>query len=150
MNQELEQYLQFFVEHRQRDWPEWLVSAEFAVNNKIHIATKVSLFIVNYERELRMEEDIRKKGKVESAMEFVERMKKVYEEAGAALKKTQEEIKRYADRSRKETKDWKKGDRVLLSTKDLVFKERSVRKLMERYVGPYEIEEVVSSNAVKL
>ena len=47
-------------------------------------------------------------------------------------------------------KDWKKGDRVLLSTKDLVFKERPVRKLIERYVGPYEIEEVVSSNAVKL
>ena len=47
-------------------------------------------------------------------------------------------------------KDWKKRDRVLLSTKDLVFKERPVRKLIERYVGPYEIEEVVSSNAVKL
>jgi len=38
----------------------------------------------------------------------------------------------------------------MLSTKDLVFKERPVRKLTERYVGPYEIEEVVSSNAVKL
>ena len=39
---------------------------------------------------------------------------------------------------------------MLLSTKDLVFKERSVRKLMERYVEPYVIEEVVSSNAAKL
>jgi len=39
---------------------------------------------------------------------------------------------------------------VLLSTKDLVFKERPSKKLMERYVGPYTIEEVVSSNAVKL
>ena len=38
----------------------------------------------------------------------------------------------------------------MLSTKDLVFKERPVRKLVERYVGPYEIEEVVSSNVVKL
>jgi len=37
-----------------------------------------------------------------------------------------------------------------LSTKDLVFKERPTKKLMERYVGPYAIEEVVSSNAVKL
>ena len=32
--------------------------------------------------------DIRKKRKVESAMEFMERMKKVHEEAGMALKKT--------------------------------------------------------------
>ena len=77
-------------------------------------------------------------------------MKKSHEEAEAALKKTQEEIKRYADRGRKETEVWKKGDRVLLSTKDLVFKERPTKKLMERYVGLYAIEEVVSSNAVKL
>ena len=105
MNQELEQYLQFFVEHRQRGWPEWLALAEFAVNNKIHIATKVSLFMANYGRELRMGGDIRKKEKVESAMKFVEKMKKVHEEAVAALKKMQEEMKRYADRSRKETED---------------------------------------------
>jgi len=59
-------------------------------------------------------------------------------------------MKRYADRSRKETEKWKKGDKVLLSTKDLVFKERPVRKLTERYVGPYAIEEVVSTNIVKL
>ena len=38
----------------------------------------------------------------------------------------------------------------MLSTKDLVFKERPVRKLVERYVRPYKIEEVVSTNAVKL
>ena len=48
---------------------------------------KVSPFIANYERELRMGGDIRKRGKVEKAMEFVERIKKVHEEAGAALKK---------------------------------------------------------------
>ena len=35
-----------------------------------------------------MGEDIRRKGKVESAIEFVERMKKVYKKARAALKKT--------------------------------------------------------------
>ena len=39
---------------------------------------------------------------------------------------------------------------MLLSTKDLVFKKRPVRKLMERYIGLYTIEEVVSMNVVKL
>ena len=94
--------------------------------------------------------DIRKKGKVESVTEFVQRMKKVQEEAEAALKKTQEDMKRYVDRERKEMEEWKKGDRILLSTKDLVFKERPTKKLTERYVRPYVIEEVVSTNAVKL
>jgi len=146
----LEQYLRFFVDHRQKDWPEWLALAEFAVNNKVHMATKVLPSIANYRRELRIGGDIRKKEKVESATEFVKRMKKVHEEAGAMLKKVQEDMKRQADREKKETEDWKKGDRVMLSTKDLIFKERPARKLVDQYVGPYIIEEVVSTNAVKL
>jgi len=97
MNQELEQYLRFFMEHRQKNWPEWLALAEFAVNNKAHTTTKVSPFMANYRRELRIGGDIRKKGKVESAMEFIERIKKVHEKVEMALKKTQEEMKRYAD-----------------------------------------------------
>jgi len=54
MNQELEQYLWLFIEHRQKDWPEWLAAAEFVVNNKVHMATKVSPFMANYGKELRM------------------------------------------------------------------------------------------------
>ena len=150
MNQKLEQYLRFFVDYRQKDWPEWLALAEFAINNNVHSTTKVSPFMANYGRELRMGGDIRRKGKVEKTTEFVEKLKRVQEEARTVLKKTQEEIKRYTDRNRKETKEWKKGDSVMLSTKDLVFKERPVCKLVERYVGLYEIEEVVSSNVVKL
>jgi len=150
MNQKLEQYLQFFIEHRQKDWLEWIAAAEFVINNKVHMVTKVSPFMANHGKEMRMGGDIRRKGKVERAMEFVERMKKVHKEVEAALKKTQEEMKRYTDRGRKETEKWKKGYRVLLSTKNLVFKERPSKKLIERYVGPYAIEEVVSSNAVKL
>ena len=146
----MEQYLRFFLDHRQKDWPEWLASAEFAVNNKVHTATKVLPFMANYGRELRMGDDIRRRGKVEKVMEFVERMKKVHKDAGAVLKKVQEDMKRQADRERREAKDWKRGDRILLSTKDLVFKERPVRKLVDQYVGPYTIEEVVSTNAVKL
>ena len=141
--------MRFFVD-QQKDWPEWLAMAEFAVNNKVHTATKVSPFMANYSREIRMGGNIRKRGKVEKAVKFVERMKRIHEEAGAALKKSQKDMKRQADRGRKETEDWKKGDRVLLSMKDLVFKERLVKKLVDRYVGPYIIEEVVSTNAVKL
>ena len=44
--------MRFFTEYRWRDWPEWLAIAEFAVNNKIHTATKILSFIANYGREL--------------------------------------------------------------------------------------------------
>ena len=91
MNQELEQYLRFFIEHRQKDWPEWLAAAEFVINNKVHMVIKVSPFMVNYGKELRIGGDIRKKGKIESVTEFIERIKKVHEEAETVLKKTQKE-----------------------------------------------------------
>jgi len=65
--------------------------AEFVVNNKVHLATKVSLLIVSYSRKLRVEANIRRKKKVEKV--FAERMKKVYEESGAILRKAQEKMK---------------------------------------------------------
>ena len=86
-NQKLEQYLWFFINHKQKDWPEWLASAEFTVNNKVHLVMKISLFMVNYRRELRMGVDIRKKGKMEKTIEFSERMKEVQKKARVALKR---------------------------------------------------------------
>ena len=64
------------MDYRQRNWPEQLVIAEFAVNNKVHIRIKVFLFMVNYGRELRIVVDIRKKGKIEKEIELVVRIKK--------------------------------------------------------------------------
>ena len=40
----------------------------------------------------------------------------------------------------KEVEEWKKGDKVMLSIKDLVFKERLTRKLVDQYVGLYIIK----------
>ena len=53
------------------------MTTEFVVNNKIHIATKILSFIANYGRELQMGADIRKKGKIEKVIEFVERIRRV-------------------------------------------------------------------------
>jgi len=66
INQELEQYLRFFTKYRQRDWREWLATA-----SKLCSATKVSPFMANYGRELRIGADIRRKGKVEKVMKFI-------------------------------------------------------------------------------
>jgi len=53
------------MEYKQRDWLKLLVSVKFAMNNKIHSATKLLLFIENYGKELRMRTDIKRKEKVE-------------------------------------------------------------------------------------
>ena len=117
MNQELEQYLRFFIDHRQKDWLEWLASAKFTINNKIYSATKILLFMANYGRELRIGVDIRRKGKMKKATEFAERMKKVQEEAEAALKRAQKEMKQQADRKRKRVEVWKVKNKVMFVIK---------------------------------
>ena len=66
------------------------------------------------------------------------------------MKKIQEDIKRQVDKERKKSKVWKKGDRVILSMKDLMFKKRLVKKLVDWYIGSYIIKEVISTNTAKL
>ena len=39
---------------------------------------------------------------------------------------------------------------MILSTKDLVFKEKLTRKLVDWYIGSYIIDKVVSTNIIKL
>jgi len=119
INQELEQYLRVFIDHRQEQWLDWLGTAEFAYNNKIHVATKASPFKVNYGQDPRMGFEGRRKGKHEAAGRFVEKMKKIQEEAKATLGKAQEEMKKFADRKQGKGKEYRVGDLVLLSTKDL-------------------------------
>ena len=87
INQELEQYLRVFIDHRQEQWLDWLGIAEFAYNNKIHTATKISPFKANYGQDPRMGFEGRRKGKYEVAGKFVERIKKIQEEAKVALGK---------------------------------------------------------------
>jgi len=98
INQELEQYLRVFIDHRQEQWPDWLEIAEFAYNNKIYTATKISPFKVNYGQDPRMAFEGRRKGKYEAVGKFVERMKKIQEEAKAVLEKAQKEMKKFANR----------------------------------------------------
>ena len=60
----------------------------------MHLTTKISLFVANYRREIKMGVYLKRKEKVKRAMEFVERMRKVQEEVGAVLMRAQKEMKR--------------------------------------------------------
>ena len=148
----MEQYLRVFIDHRQEQWLDWLGTAEFAYNNKIHATTKISLFKVNYGQDPRMGFEGRRKGKYEAAGKFVEKMRKIQEEAKAALGKAQEEMKKFADRKRGKGEEYRVEDLVLLSMKDLKWqmKGRRLEKLTERFVGPYKVKGIVSSNAIEL
>ena len=129
-----------------------MATVEFAFNNKVHTTTKMSPFQANYGREPRMGFDIRKKRKNERAEEFVREMKERHEEARAALVKSQEEMKKQADRIRKEAEEYRVGNKVLISTKDfsMELRKRATKKLIEKFIGPYVVKKIVSENTVEL
>jgi len=126
--------------------------AEFAYNNKIHASTKTLPFKANYGQNPRMGFEGRRTGKYEAAGKFVEKIKKIQEEVKAVLGKAQEEMKRFGDRRRGKREEYKVGDLVLLSTKDLKWqiKGRRSEKLTEYFVGLYKVKRIVSSNAIEL
>jgi len=129
-----------------------LGTAEFAYNNKVHTATKTLPFKANYGQDPKMGFEGRRKGKYKVVEKFIERIRKIQEEAKAVLGKVQEEIKKFANRKRREEEEYRVGDLVLLSTKDLKWqmKGRRSEKLTECFVGPYKVKGIVSSNAIEL
>jgi len=129
-----------------------LGTAEFMYNNKAYSSTRTSPFKANYRQDPRIGFEGRKKGKYAGTEKFVEKMKEIQEEAKAALGKVQEDMKKYVNRRRSEVDEYKVGDLVMLSTKDLKYQmvRRRTEKLTERFVGPYKVQKIVSSNTVKL
>jgi len=126
--------------------------AEFAYNNKAHSSTRTSPFKANYRQDPRMGFEGRKKGKYAGAEKFIEKMKEIQEEAKAALEKAQADMKKYTDKKRLDVEEYKVGDLVMLSTKDLKYQMvgRRTEKLTERFVSPYRVKKIISSNMVKL
>jgi len=125
---------------------------EFAYNNKAHSSTKTLPFKANYGQDPRMGFEVRKKRKYKGAERFITKMKEIQEEAKAALEKAQEEMEKYVNRKRGEVNEYKVGDLVMLSTKDLKYQmvSRRMEKLMERFIGPYKVKKIVLANAVEL
>jgi len=76
-------------------------------------------------------------------------MKLIHEEAQAALSKACDDMTRYADFYKRQAPEYKVGNKVWLSTKNLNI-DQPLCKLTEHQLGPYEIIKIISSNAVKL
>jgi len=88
-----------------------------------------------------MEFEGRKKRKYEGAEKFIKKIKEIQEKVKAALGKAQENIKKYADRKRAEVDEYKVGDLIILSTKDLKYQmvRRRTKKLTKRFIAPYKV-----------
>lgn len=100
INQELENYLRIFTSYRQDDWPDWLPLAAFAYRNRVHSGTGFSPFYMTHGHHAYTGVETGEEVRSETAEQFVSRMKKIQEEAGAALTFAKEVMKRSNDRHR--------------------------------------------------
>jgi len=98
INQELDQYLWLFVNEWQNDWYNLLPMVEFQYNNHVHSATQQPPFLLDTRHIPRMGfEPQQNHSDLEMVNEFMERMRMAIEEVKFAIRKAQEDMKRYYD-----------------------------------------------------
>jgi len=120
INQELDQYLQLFVNERQDNWYDLLPMAEFQHNNYVHSATQQPLFLLDTGRIPRMGfEPQQNHSNLETVNEFTERMRAAINEAKSTIRKAQDDIKRHYDRRRTLAPVFKSGNKVFLDASDI-------------------------------
>ena len=76
-------------------------------------------------------------------------MQKVLIQARKSLLSAQQRQKAYHDRKAR-AKDFQVGERVLLSTRNIAFKNPGTAKLLPKYVGPFQVLERIGIAAYKL
>jgi len=136
----LDQYLRLFVNERQDDWYNLLPMVEFQHNNHVHSTTQQPLFLLDTGCIPRMGFEPRQNhSDLEMVNEFTERMRMAIEEAKFAIRKAQEDMKRYYDRRRTPAPVFNPGDKVFLDASDIRTTHPS-QKLSHRRLGPFVVE----------
>jgi len=150
VNQELDQYLRLFVNERQNNWYNLLPLAEFQHNNHVHSATQHPPFLLDTGRLPCMGFESRQNpSSLETVNKFTERMRTEIEEAKSAIRKAQDDMKRYYDRRRTLAPVFNPGDKVFLDTSD-IRTTHPLQKLSHRRLGPFIVERRIGPMAYHL
>lgn len=152
MNQTLEQYLRCYCSEEQDSWPQALAQAEFAVNNSVHHALRMSPFEVLYGWSPEIHgppiRDGSQEGKVPAAAERARQMREAHDKLARRWRETQLTQKKHQN-ARTQPRQFKVGDKVLLSTKNLRM-PGAKRKLDARFIGPFQVRDAIGSQAYRL
>ena len=146
INQTIEQYLRTFCNKEQSDWMDKLPLAEFTYNTSYHDTVKGT------PAEVLMGYQPRSKGHVNGrleafsphAIERVSGLRELHKRTALLITSAQQRQARSYNK-RREPKSFEEGDWVLISTKNLPLR-RPTRKLTKKYVGPYQVEQVVGGH----
>ena len=127
-------------------------SPEFAANNAVNVSTGYSPFYLNSGDHPILPSDVfrgDRSASVEAVQEMTDRMKVALEEAQANLSLAQRRARTQANKSRRD-EEFKVGEEVVLSTKNLKVDQHLPSKFKKRWIGPFRIAKVVSPVAYGL
>ena len=147
-NRTIEQMLRNYVSSSYDTWDEFLPLITFAYNDSVQASTGQTPFFLNYGQHparpitLAAQEDI---SRVPAALEFTKDMDAAMASAKAQLQQAQARQARTANAHRRDIQ-YQQGDKVLLSTVNMVNRH----KLGPRFVGPFEVTQVISPVAYRL
>ena len=145
LNQEVEQYLQHFVNERQNDWSSLLPTAKFALNNWMNSLTKKSPFQIVYGYSPQVGIEPKGDAKIKKAGEFATQMAASWRETELALWLAKEDMARHYNVSRKPAPDFVKGDKVWLDASNISMTQLT-KKLDVKRLGPFLILEKIGSH----
>ena len=151
MNQTLEHYLRVFCNEEKPNWAHLLAQAEFVCNSSVNATTGITPFeaLMGFTPSFhdRVEGDSLE-GKVPTAVERVEKLQQIRQQLRENWARSVERQKHYYDKKH-QSQEFKKGQLVMLSTKNLRLKAVS-GKLAPKFVGPFRVLDRVGSLAYRL
>lgn len=75
---------------------------------------------------------------VPEAKEFAKKMQEAVLDAKECMRRAQDRQRTYANQKRRELQ-FKVGDKVLLSTKNIRFRSKGTKKLLPKFIGPFTV-----------
>ena len=152
MNRVLEDMLRHYITPKMDNWDDMLPVLEFAINNSYQDSIKDTPFYANYGKHPRLPDDIKREGKPSrnpQAYDFIDNIEKTITKAKACLKDAQHRQKQHYD-ARHRDLQFKVGDKVWLSSKNIPIVTIGTRKLYPLWLGPFPVTKKVGAVAYQL
>lgn len=149
LNRIVEDYLRAYTSEDQTVWAKLLPLAQFAYNNSRNHTTGMSpnRLLHGFDCEIRIDvADNVSERRIPAAKNRIEKLHQLRQQLRLRLVETQERMASYYN-ARHVPKQFKVGDFVKLSTKNLKLKSR---KLSPRWVGPFRVLERIGRQAYRL